>query len=151
MSWQNRPSNEPQSAIGIPVRQVLKAEDKGILIAALLMMIVGWAALAQLVMSTRPRLGGEIWLFFALLGIAVTGTAIPVFWLLRWKFAAADQYAALPVTVVVRRGIWAGVLAVACAWLMIPRALTLPIALMLLLVLIAIEVFLRSRESANER
>jgi hypothetical protein len=40
---------------------------------------------------------------------------------------------------------------VTCAWLQIPRVLTLPIAFFLALALIVIEVFLRSREIAHER
>ena len=52
-------------------------EKRGLLLAALLMIIIGWAGLAYLVITTRPRIGAEIWLFFILLQIAVTGFRYP--------------------------------------------------------------------------
>ena len=123
-------------------------EGRGVLLAALVLMLVGWLGLAALVATTRPRIGGEIWLFFILLQIAVTGSAIPFFRLL-------DQYLApsrpILTGVVVRRSVWLGILAVLCAWLMIPRYLTLPIACMLALLFLVLEIFLRNRELANVR
>ena len=65
-------------AHGEPGVQVPVGENRGVMLASLLMFIVGWGGLAQLVLWTRPRIGGEIWLFFILLQIAVTGTAIPL-------------------------------------------------------------------------
>ncbi|MCY3573098.1 MAG: hypothetical protein OXG92_07885 [Chloroflexi bacterium] len=123
------------------------SEGRGVLLAALLMMLVGWLGLAALVATTRPRVGGEIWLFFVLLQIAVTGSAIPFFRMLDQVLAPSRP----PLTgVILRRSVWLGILAVLCAWLMIPRYLTLPIAFMLALLFFVLEVFLRSRELANE-
>ena len=134
----------------MPARRRLTAEQKGLLFAALLMMLAGWAALAQLISTTRPRIGGEIWLFFVLLQIAMTGTSIPVWLLLGLRASAVDKEGP-SIAVIVRRSIWVGMLVVACAWLMIPRALSLPFTVILLLFFGAIEVFLRNRESAHER
>ena len=53
--------------------------------------------------------------------------------------------------VVVRRSVWIGIIVVTCAWLMIPRYMSLPILLILILSFVVIEVFLRNRELANER
>lgn len=114
------------------------------------MFIAGWGGLAYLVVNTRPRIGGEIWLFFILLQIAVTGTAIPVMRFVSQRLARAQGSA--PMTgVVVRRSVWVGIIAVTSAWLLIPRYLTLPIVMILILLFVVIEAFLRNRELVNER
>ncbi len=120
------------------------------MLASLFMFIVGWGGLAHLVVSTRPRIGGEIWLFFILLQIAVTGTAIPILCLISQRLTSMSD--PVPLTgVVVRRSVWIGIIVVTCAWLMIPRYLSLPIILIVILLFVVIEVFLRNRELANER
>ena len=125
-------------------------EARGVLLAALIMFITGWGGLAYLVVNTRPRIGGEIWLFFILLQIAVTGAAIPIIRLVSQRLARTQDDA--PMTgVVVRRSVWTGIIAVTCAWLLIPRYLTLPIFLIVILLFVVIEIFLRNRELAHER
>lgn len=125
-------------------------EQRGVLLASLLMFIVGWGGLAHLVVATRPRIGGELWLFFILMQIAVTGTAIPFVRLLSQRLARPGN--PLPLTgLVVRRSVWIGIIVVTCAWLMIPRYLSLPIMLIVILLFVLIEAFLRNRELANER
>jgi len=125
-------------------------EQRGVLLASLLLFIGGWGGLAYLVVSARPRIGAEIWLFFILLQIAVTGTAIPLVLLASQLLASKnDPY---PVTgVVVRRSVWAGIVVVICAWLMIPRYLSLPAFLVVVLLFVVLEVFLRYRELAHDR
>ena len=106
--------------------------------------------MAYLVVNTRPRIGGEIWLFFILLQIAVTGSAIPIVRLVSQRLASSQDD--FPLTgVVVRRSVWIGIIVVTCAWLLIPRYLSLPIVLILILLFAVIEVFLRNRELVNER
>ena len=125
------------------------AERRGVWLAALLLCIAGWGGLALLILSTRPRIGGEIWLFFILLQIAVTGTAIPLVSLFTQRLAPSS---ALSLTgVILRRSVWIGIIAVTCAWLLIPRYLSPFILLIVILLFIVIEVFLRNRELANER
>ena len=125
-------------------------EQRGVLLASLLMFLSGWGGLSYMVVATRPRIGGEIWLFFILLQIAVTGTAIPIVRLISQRLAPVNDPAPLA-GVVVRRSVWIGIIVVTCAWLMIPRYLSLPIVLIVILLFLVIEVFLRSRELANER
>ena len=125
-------------------------EQRGLLLAALVMCIGGWGGLAYLAAATKPRIGGEIWLFFILLHIAVTGTAIPF---VRWashRLAPSAEETPLG-GVVVRRSVWIGIIVVTCAWLMIPRYLSLPIVFILALLFLVVEVFLRNRELAHER
>ena len=125
-------------------------EQRGVLLASLIMFIVGWGGLLYLIAMTRPRIGAEIWLFFILLQIAVTGTAIPIVRLVSKRMISAAEPAMLT-GVVVRRSVWIGIIVVSSAWLMIPRYLSLPIVLILILLFAVIEIFLRNRELANER
>lgn len=147
---QDQMREEHQSALGRQLGRYFSAEYKGVLIAALFMTVIGWGGLVHLVTETRPRIGGEIWFFFILLQIAVTGTAMPLFWLLSIRSADDDGKPA-PSAVIARRGVWVGILTVFCAWLLIPRALSFPIFIALILLFAAIEVFLRNRETAHER
>ena len=121
----------------------------GVLIASLVMMIAGWGGLIQLILTTRPRIGGEMWLFFMLLQLAVTGTAIPIVRYFNVRFTPIHVEVP-PGGVIVRQSIWVGLIAVTYAWLLIPRALSLPIAFFLILVFVIIEIFIRSRELAND-
>lgn len=143
-----RPENQP-ALRGLRSR-VPGGEYRGLLLASLLMFIVGWGGLAYLVAATRPRIGGEIWLFFILLQIGVTGAAIPVVRLLSKRLSpAADTE---PLTgIVVRRALWIGIVVVICAWLLIPRYFSLPTVFIVMLLFVVIEVFLRNRELAHER
>ena len=122
----------------------------GLLAAALGMMLVGWGGLYWLVTTTLPRIGGELWLFFILLLMAITGTAIPIVRYINVRFTPLDIEVP-PGGVIVRQSIWIGLFVVTCAWLQIPRALSLPMAIFLVFVLVVIEGFLRSRELAAER
>lgn len=113
-------------------------------------MLTGWLGLYQLVTVALPRIGGELWLFFALLQIAVTGTVIPLVRFLNIRFTSLMDDLP-PGGVIVRQSIWIGLFVVTCAWLQIPRALSLPLAIFVALVFIVVEIFLRTRELAGER
>lgn len=122
----------------------------GVLISAVLMIIVGWGGLYWLVSTQIPRIGGQLWVFFVLLHIAVTGIAIPMVRYLNLRLTPIT--APLPPGgIIVRQSVWIGLYAVVCAWLQIPRVLTPLVAILLALVFIVIEVFLRMRELPNER
>ena len=146
----NRSNQDNPQKLTTSLERRSDRERRGVLLASLFMFIVGWGGLAHLVVSTRPRIGGEIWLFFILLQIAVTGTAIPILCLISQRLTSMSD--PVPLTgVVVRRSVWIGIIVVTCAWLMIPRYLSLPIILIVILLFVVIEVFLRNRELANER
>ena len=133
-----------------PRNSKFSSEQKGVVIAGIVMAVVGWGGLVQLVTTTRPRIGGELWLLFILLQIAITGTVIPVLRFFSLRFTSVDDDP-LPAGVVVRRSVAVGIFIVSSAWLLIPRALSLSFVLILMLILLVIEVFLRNRELANER
>jgi protein-S-isoprenylcysteine O-methyltransferase Ste14 len=121
----------------------------GVLAAGLVMMVGGWLGLFHLVTTTLPRVG-QRWVFFMLLCLAVTGTVLPLVRYLNVRFTPPDIEPP-PGGVIVRQSVWFGLFVITCAWLQIPRALSLPIAFLVGLVFFAIEIFLRSREIRNER
>ncbi|MCA9914008.1 MAG: hypothetical protein KC496_11690 [Anaerolineae bacterium] len=128
---------------------ILEADDTD-RIASVLLMLIGWGGLYQLVSHTLPRIGGELWLFFLLLQIAVTGTVIPLVRYLNVRLTPIRLE--LPTSgIIVRQSTWVGLFIVTCAWLQIPRALSLPLVIFLIMVFVVVEVFLRSREIAEER
>lgn len=128
----------------------MPSDHVGVLIASLVMMLLGWGGLYQLVISSLPRIGGEMWLFFLLLQIAVTGTVLPIVRYLNVRFTSTRDEVP-PGGVIVRQAIWIGLFVVTCAWLQIPRALTIPIAVFIVIVLGVVEALIRVRELSAER
>jgi hypothetical protein len=124
-------------------------DHSGMLLASIVLAALSWLGLYQLIMTERPLVGPRF-LFFLLLMVAVACTVIPFVRYLNVRFTPLHR--PLPSSgVIVRQGVWIGLFVVMCAWLQIPRVLTLPIALFLALALIVVEIFLRSRELAHER
>ncbi len=123
-------------------------DHKGVLIAAVLMMTGGWFGLYQVVIQ-MPPLAFWRWVFFFLLFLAVTGTALPFVRFLNIRFTP-PPYEVASGGVILRQSIWFGLYAVACAWLLIPRVLNVPVAFFLALSFIVIEVYLRLRERAED-
>ena len=134
---------------GMKQQSKLPPDHIGAMIAGILMIITGWGGLYVLVTTELPRVGPR-WIFFVLLQIAVTGTVLPFVRYLNVRFTPVH----LPVPpggIVVRQSVWIGLFVVTCAWLQIPRVLNLPIAFFVAMAFVIIEVFLRSREIAQDR
>lgn len=134
--------------------QTLKSEKRppdhtGMLIAALVMMVGGWGGLYYLVTTQIPRIG-QRWLFFVLLQIAVAATVMPLLRYVNVRLTPVTR-SQPPSGVIVRQAVWVGLFVVSCAWLQIPRVLTIPIMFFLALAFVVIELFLRSREIPNEQ
>jgi len=124
-------------------------DHAGLLVASLLLIVGGWLGLFQLVSTTLPRIGGELWLLFLLLQIAITGTVLPLVRYLNVRFISVNKD--VPASgVIVRQSVWVGLFVVMCAWLQIPRALSFPLMIFIALVFAVVEVFLRTREIAAE-
>jgi hypothetical protein len=123
-------------------RKRLRADRNGVLIAAGIMAGLGWTLLYRLIYTSAP-LAFPRWLFFILLYMSVTGTALPFIWYLNNRFSRF-----YPVTggIMLRQGMWCGLLAVTASWLQMTRALNGAIAFFLALSMIVIEIFLRFRE-----
>jgi len=132
-----------------PKRNRMPSDHVGVLLSAVALMAAGWLGLAALVLTSPPRIGAELWIFFLLLHFAITGTTIPIVRYLNVRLT--PKSAELPTGgVIVRQSVWIALFVVICAWLQIQRGLSAPVAFFLILVFVVLEVFLRSREIADE-
>ncbi|MFQ5924238.1 MAG: hypothetical protein ACE5M4_15485 [Anaerolineales bacterium] len=115
------------------------SQSRGLFATALLLIAIGGTGLILLMATTLPTLGPR-WLFFFLLTIAVTGTALPFVWLLHKRFGPA------PSAVLLRQALWVALFVSLCVWLLINRSLTLSLGLLLGVGFILVEWFLRLLE-----
>jgi hypothetical protein len=135
------------------LRKRLQADRNGVLIAAGVMAGVSWVLLYRLIGPPGSGLEGsppralERWLFFILLDLAITGTALPFIGFLNQRFSRNP----VPGGVLLRQGMWCGLFMVTIAWLQMTRALTGITAALLALSIIVIETFLRYRERAHSQ
>jgi len=113
--------------------------------AALLLIGVGWGGLLLLWNLALPTLGPR-WLFFFLIVLAFTGTALPFTAYLNYRFPS-DSPAGQ--NVIVRQALWFGIYGATVAWLMYGRVLTYTLAFVLLLGFVAVEWLLRLRERSQ--
>lgn len=143
-------TNRPRPPAANKPDDRIPPDHVGVLLSAVVLLIVGWGGLYWLVTTQIPRIGGQIWIFFVLLQMAITGTAIPLVRYINVRFTPI-RAPLPPGGIIVRQSVWIGLYLVVCAWLQIPRVLTPIVALLLALVFIAIEGFLRLRELPNER
>jgi hypothetical protein len=125
----------------------IRTEHTSVMVAAVLMAVGGWSGLVYLVVNTLPTVANR-WIFFALLYVALSGTALPFIRYLNKRFARTDA-PPVPGMVLVRQSNWVGLFGTACAWLRIPRVLSWSVAFFLALALVVIEVFLRLRERSQ--
>ncbi|MFQ5407023.1 MAG: hypothetical protein ACE5FI_01200, partial [Anaerolineales bacterium] len=88
---------------------------------------------------------GPIWVFFVLLLLALTGTAVPFMRYLNRRFGSEPVLAA----VLLRRATWVGIFGATVTWLRIGRALNVATGLLLAFALIAIEWFIELRERSR--
>jgi hypothetical protein len=119
----------------------------GLIVAAILLAVGGWLGLWLVINFSLPTVGPR-WLFFFLLTVAVTGSALPFIWLLHRRFGIADPASA---GVLLRQGLWVGLLAAVCVWLQLNRMLTIPLAVLLAVSLFALDWLLRLFERSSRR
>ena len=117
------------------------------MLTAIVLAAVGWYGLYLVMNNTLPTLGPR-WIFFFLWVSATTGTALPFLWLLNKRFRST---APAPPRVLLRGGIIVGLFASICLWLQLNRMLNLTLALLLGMVLFAIEWLLRLVERNSWR
>ncbi len=125
-------------------RQYVEATHASVVVAGVLLAAGGWIALAWLITNELPTVPNR-WMFFALLQIALTGTALPLVRFLNQRFGRQRGLFVEP-GVLVRQATWIGLLGTSCAWLRIPRLLSFPLVVVLALALVGIEALLRLRE-----
>jgi len=119
----------------------------GLILASIVMAALGWLGLWLVMNFTLPTIGPR-WLFFFLLTLAVTGTGLPIILLLHRRFGTENP---APARVLLRQGLWMGLLAALCAWLQINRSLTLPLGLLVAASLLAFEWLLLLFERSTRR
>lgn len=116
-------------------------------LSALALALIGWGGLYYVLTQTLPFVWSR-WGFFALLLMALTGTALPIVFFLHRRFPDNPPADA---NVVVRQAAWVGVFGATLAWLQLGRLVTLYVILGLAGGLIAAEYFIRIREKAARR
>ncbi len=133
-----------RTARGSLSQNSVEAEHTSAVVAGTLLAVGGWSGLIWLVTNTLPTVPYR-WAFYALLQVALTGTALPFVRLLHRRFSR-HAGAHVKAGVLVRQAVWVGLFVTTCAWLRIPRLLSVPVAVVLALALVAIEALLRLRE-----
>lgn len=114
---------------------------------SLVLILIGWGGLVVLLMQTLPTLAPR-WLFFFLLMLALSGTALPVAYFLNRRFPSTPPVES---GVVLREAMWFGVYGSLLAWLQIGRVLTSGLALVLLVGMVLVELLLRLGEGSAWR
>lgn len=116
-------------------------------ISAFALAVIGWGGFYFIVTQTLPFVWSR-WSFFALLLMALTGTALPVVFYLHRRFPTEPPANG---DVIIRQATWVGVYGATLAWLQLGRLVTLYVILGLAGGLIAAEYFIRIREKATRR
>lgn len=111
------------------------------------LILVGWGGLFLILYFSLPYVWAR-WGFFALVVMALTGTALPVVYFLHQRFPQDPPAAP---HVIVRQSLWVGVYGATLAWLQLGRLVTLYVILGLAGGLLAAEYFIRVREKASRR
>jgi hypothetical protein len=115
------------------------------ILPSLLLILVGWGGIATLVFYTEPLIWMR-WALFALLFLALTGTALPIVYFFHLRFPSEPP--AGP-QVIVRQAQWVGVYGLVLLWLRGGDLLTLWLTLGLAGGLLAIEWLIRLRERSR--
>jgi hypothetical protein len=116
-------------------------------ISALALCLIGWGGLYFILTQTLPFVWSR-WGFFALLLMALTGTALPIVYFFHGRLQKKQH--ADP-NVILRQALWVGIYGATLAWLQIGRLVTLYVILGLAGGLAAAEYFIRVREKASRR
>ncbi len=112
----------------------------------------GWALLIDL-LGRWPVSPERDWrfLFLSSLWLGVTGTALPLVWLLQRRFGRPDAATGWhPYWVQARRAAWVGSWVALCALLQMHRLLNWAMALLLQVVLVLLEALLSKRREAEQ-
>ena len=112
---------------------------------SIILILVGWGGVAALVYFTEPLVWPR-WALFALLFLALTGTALPIVYFFHLRFPSEPP--AGP-SVFVRQAQWVGVYGIVLLWLRWGELLTLWLTIGLAGGLLAIEWLIRLRERAR--
>ena len=118
---------------------------RSLILPTLLLIFSGWGGAAALVYFTEPVIWMR-WALFALLFLALTGTALPIVYFFHLRFPSIPP--AGP-RVIVRQAQWVGVYGLVLLWLRQGNLLTLWLTLGFAGGLLAIEWLIRLRERSR--
>lgn len=117
-----------------------EVRPRPLIVLSILLAAVGWWGLYVLTSRSLPGEPGALTFFLALLFLAVTGTLAPAVAYLNRRLAPAST--ARDPWRFLRHSAWASLCVVAYAWLQVHRALNLGYALVIPLILVAVEVLI---------
>ena len=123
---------------------------KGAILGSILVAVLSWVCLGFLVNYTSPGTLTQP-VFLLLLFVALMATFIPVAFYFNRRFASSeddedsDLISSRDSARAVRQSGSAALFLVLCAWLRMIRFLTWPVALLLLVVLVSIEILILTR------
>jgi hypothetical protein len=120
-----------------------KPSFRPFILPTIILAVAGWGTLILLLNLTVPTLWPRWW-FFALLVLAVTGTALPLTYFLNRLFGGNSPAGR---RAIVREALWVGVYFAALAWLSMGRVLTISIATWIAVGFGVIEYLIRMREN----
>jgi hypothetical protein len=118
---------------------------RSFIIPTLLLIFGGWGGLAALVYFTEPLVWNR-WALFALLFLALTGTALPIVYFFHARFPSDSPTGP---RVIVRQAQWVGVYGLVLLWLRWGDLLSLWLTLGFAGGLLAIEWLIRLRERSR--
>ena len=113
--------------------------------AFLSLIIIGALGLVIILTQTLPTLGPR-WLFFFFLVILFTGVFLPLAYFINLRFPSDPP---AKNSVIIRQALWGGIFISLLAWLQMGRVLTLILGMIIGIVLIVIEFFLRVWERSR--
>lgn len=117
------------------------------ILPTLLLFFGGWGGVAALVFYTEPMVWMR-WALFALLFLALTGTALPIIYFFHVRYPSDTP---IGPRIIIRQAQWVGVYGLILLWLRQGDLLTLWLALGLAVGLLAIEWLIRLRERSRWR
>jgi hypothetical protein len=121
-----------------------QASFRPFLLPTIILTLLGWGTLFLLLNVTLPTLWPR-WLFFALLVIAITGTALPFSYFFNRLFSSQPPAGR---RAIVREALWVGVYLSTLAWLSMGRVLTISLATWIAVGFGVIEYLIRMRETS---
>lgn len=107
---------------------------------AVALAVVGWWGLYEVINLVGPDQPGALYMFFALLFLAVTATLLPAALYLNQRLAPGVT-SRDPLRFF-RQSAWGGIAVGISAWLQIHRAFNLGFALVIILIFVAVEVLI---------
>lgn len=116
-----------------------------ILFTSILNATIGWVGLFFLLQYTQPFLGPR-WLFFFLLTMGVSGTALPIVYFLNIRFPHDPP---ANTSVIIRQAVWFAIFFDLLAWLQLGRVLNSILTVVIAIGIIVIENLIRLVERSR--